>query len=315
MISLQNSKTSRYSVGGLMQIVSVFVTISAMFFYAVLGENSLVRWLWIAGLGLFLVSFFIRTQSEAVEFREESPRFRWYHVLILSALLILAFCLRVYRLYDIPLDLSTDMASVGISARDYLLGAEQNIFGTGWYYYPRIIFLPYVLSMSVVGNNLVGLYFATVIMGTLNILGIYLFVWRLFDRHRLALLTAVLVAINPAHIEYSRIASYVDPWFLGFFGLFFFIDGLKGRRKVSLAIAGLFTGFTLVSYPSGRAIIPMIGIALACFWLYKRKWITDSYVSLGWMALGVLVALVTKLGLPHYQLVGLHATLGRSAYI
>ncbi len=47
-------------------------------------------------------------------------------------------------------------------------------------------FLPYVLSMNLVGNNLVGLYFATAIMGTLNILGIYLLVWRLFDRHRLA---------------------------------------------------------------------------------------------------------------------------------
>ncbi len=79
-------------------------------------------------------------------------------------------------------------------------------------------------------------------MGTLNVLGTYLFVWRLFDRHRLALLTAVLVTINPGHINFSRITSYMDPWFLGFFGLFFLVDGLKGRRWVSLALAGVFTG-------------------------------------------------------------------------
>jgi hypothetical protein len=183
------------------------------------------------------------------------------------------------------------MASVGVNARDYLLGAEQRIFGTGWFYYPRMVFLPYVASMRVAGNNLFGLYFATVIMGTLNVLGVYLFTWRLFDRHRLALLTAALITINPAHINYSRIPSMLDPWFLGFFGLFFFFDGLKGRRKVSLALAGVFTGFVLVSTSSGRAIIPIIGFGLASAWLFKRKWLTDNYRGLVWMALGILVAL------------------------
>jgi hypothetical protein len=274
-----------------MQIVSIFYTASAIFFYAVLGENSLVRWLWIIGLGFFLASLFIKNKPKVAELREESPLFRWYHIIVLLSLLILAFYLRVYRLYDIPLDLSTDMAYVGSGAREYLLGVEHRIFGTGWYYMPRITFIPYAASMAVVGNNLFGLYFATVIMGTFNVLGTYLFVWRLFDRHRLALLTAALVAINPAHINFSRITSYMDPWFFGFFGLFFFFDGLKGRRKVSLAIAGVLTGFTLVSYPAGRAIIPLIAIGLVCAWLYKRKWVTDNYAGFGWMALGLLAAL------------------------
>jgi 4-amino-4-deoxy-L-arabinose transferase-like glycosyltransferase len=289
--SSQNNKNSMQFAGNPMQIVSIFFTVSAMFFYVAFGETSLVRWLWIAGLILFLVSLLIKNKFDTAELREESPAFRWVHVLILLSLLILAFCLRVYRLYDVPLDLSTDMASVGINARAYLLGTEQRIFGTGWYFMPRLTFIPYAASMAVMGNNLFGLYFATVIMGTLNILGVYLFVWRLFDRHRLALLTAVLVTINPAHIDFSRITSYMDPWFFGFFGLFFFIDGLKGRRKASLALAGLFTGFTLVSYPSGRAIIPLIAIGLVCAWLYKRKWVTDNYAGLGWMALGLLVSL------------------------
>ena len=287
----QAGKISQQIAINPIQVVSIFFTVSAMFFYATVGENSLARWLWLIGLGLFLASLFVKNQFDTATPREESPVFRWFHALILFLLLILAFYLRVYRLYDIPLDLSTDMASVGIGAREYLLGVEHRIFGTGWYYMPRITFIPYAASMAVVGNNLFGLYFATVIMGTLNILGIYLFVWRLFDRHRLALLTAVIVTINPAHINFSRITSYMDPWFLGFFGLFFFLDGLKGRRKVSLAIAGIFTGFTLVSYPSGRAIIPLIVIGLACAWMYQRKWITDNYGGLIWMALGLLAAL------------------------
>ena len=272
-------------------LAGVYITLGAMLIYAVFGETSLTRWGWAAGLIVFLTSLYLKRQLDKPGSGDESPAFRWPHILALALLLVLAFYLRVYRLYDIPLDLSTDMASVGLSARDYLLGAEHRIFGTGWYYYPRLVFLPYVLSMKLAGNDLFGLYFGTVIMGTLNILGTYLFVWRSFDRHRLALLTAVLLAINPAHIEYSRIVSYVDPWFLGFFGLYFFVDGLKGRRKVPLALAGLLTGFTLVSYPSGRAIIPMLAMALAFFWFHKRQWVTENYAGLVWMALGLLAAL------------------------
>ena len=287
----QNSRPLQPTMGSSIQVIGFFLTITAIILYAVMGENAFVRWLWLAGLGFFLASLLVKKQNHAMSSREESPSFRWWHVLALLFLLILAFFLRVYHLYDVPLDLSTDMASVGISARDYLMGMETRIFGTGWYYYPRLVFLPYAASMWLTGNNLYGLNFGTVIMGTLNILGVYLFVWRLFDRHRLALLTAVLVTINPAHIEFSRIPSYVDPWFLGFFGLFFFMDGLKGRRWTSLALAGLFTGFALLGYPSGRAIIPIILIGLASAWFFRRSWVTDNYGGLVWMALGMLVTL------------------------
>ncbi|CAG0973177.1 hypothetical protein ANAEL_01294 [Anaerolineales bacterium] len=282
---------SQPTLGSPIQIVGIFLTISSMVLYIVMGENNLVRWLWLAGLGVFFASLFIKSQTGMTVQRDESPAFRWFHWVILASLLALAFALRVYRLYDVPLDLSTDMASVGIYARDYLFGLEKHIFGTGWYYMPRITFIPYMASMAVAGNNLFGLYFATVVMGTLNVLGTYLFVWRLFDRHRLALLTALLITINPAHINFSRITSYMDPWFLGFFGLYFFVDGLKGRRWISLALAGVFTGFTLVSYPSGRAIIPLIFIGLACAWFFRRKWVTENYKGLVWMLLGILITL------------------------
>ncbi|MCA2002327.1 MAG: glycosyltransferase family 39 protein, partial [Chloroflexi bacterium] len=277
--------------GSPLHIAAVFFGLSAVLLYAFNGETALTRWLWFAGLFLFLLSLFFKRRFEGAVSREESPPFRWFHALTLSLLLALAFAMRVYRLYDIPLDLSTDMASVGIHARNYLLGVEKDLFGTGWYFMPRMSFIPYAASMAVAGNNLFGLYFAVVVMGTLNILGIYLFVWRLFDRHRLALLTAVLVVVNPAHIHFSRITSYVDPWFLGFFGLFFLVDGLKGRRWASFALAGVFAGFTLISYPAGRAIVPLIVLALACAWLLRRDWVIENYRGLGWLALGAFFAL------------------------
>jgi 4-amino-4-deoxy-L-arabinose transferase-like glycosyltransferase len=284
-----NSNSANF--GRLIRFTGLLCTFSAMLLYLVIGENGLIRWLWLIGLGLFLLSLLGKKGIDKQSSNEESPSFKWYHVLILSGLLGLAFYLRVYRLNDVPLEFSTDMAQVGLSARDYVLGLEQQIFGDGWFYMPRLSFIPYALSLKLIGDNLFGLYFVVVVMGTLNILGTYLFIWRLFDQHRLAILASVIMVISPGHINFSRITSFMDPWFFGFFALFFLIDGLKGRRKRSLALAGILTGFTLVLYPSGRVIIPIIGIILGCAWLFKRQWIMDNRDGFLGMGLGFLVLL------------------------
>ncbi|MDO9086961.1 MAG: glycosyltransferase family 39 protein [Anaerolineaceae bacterium] len=269
----------------------VICLVISTFFYWINGENELVRWLWFFGLVMFVIYLLkLRKKTENLTIGY-SPEFKSYHILLLGAVLIVAFVLRIYRLYDYPLDLSTDMASVGLSARDYLLGNENRIFGTGWYYMPRWTFLPYVGSMWVAGNNLFGLYFGTVVMGTLSILAIYLLIWRLFDQHRLALLTSIIITINPAHINYSRIPCYIDPWFFGFFCLFFFFDGLKSRRITSFAFSGILTAFTVMSYPSGRIIIPMIGLIFFIALLFKRDWLFDNYSGFVWFVGSFLLTL------------------------
>lgn len=262
--------------------ILLFMVISVIT-YIFQGENAFVRWMWIISLlGLISYLFIQRTHKEKW-IVEKSPDFRNSDKWFLGTLIIIAFILRIYRLYDIPLDLSTDMASIGISARDYLLGNESQIFGTGWFYMPRLAFLPYVISMWLAGNGLFGLYFGTVIIGTLSLVAVYLLIWRLFDNHRLALLTTFLVTINPAHIEYSRIPSYIDPWLFGFFSLFFLIDGLKSRRNTSFAFSGMLAAFAFVSYPSGRAMIPLIGLVLLSSFLFRRERIKENYFGFVWL--------------------------------
>ncbi|HVN55717.1 MAG TPA: glycosyltransferase family 39 protein [Anaerolineaceae bacterium] len=292
-IQRDNILVPRSTVWQLARISGLFSATLAIMLYLLNGENSLVRWLYGLGLGLFLLSLWQekRFRAQMAANSEESPAFRWHNILIVCLLLAFAFFLRIYRLTDIPYEMSTDTAAFGNAVREYITGTEQRIFGAGWFYTIRMGFLPYVASMSTFGNNIFGLYLATVVMGTLNILGIYLFVWRLFDSHRLALLTSILVAIHPGHIEYSRIVSYIDPWFVGFFALYFLVDGLKGRRKISLALAGVFTGFVLQTYPSGRAVLIIMAIILAWAWLVRRSWITENRENFSLLLAGFLVAL------------------------
>ena len=269
----------------------VFCLVFSMVLFLIMDENGLIRWLWLFGLVFFVIYLLkVRKKTETWTI-EPSPIFKNRHIFLLGLVLIAAFILRIYRLYDIPIDLSTDMASIGLSARDYLLGNENRIFGTGWYYMPRLIFLPYVFSMWLAGNNLFGLYFGSVIIGTLSILAIYLVIWRLFDQHRLALLTSIFITINPAHIHYSRIPSYIDPWFFGFFCLFFFFDGLKSRRTTSFAFSGILTAFTFMSYPSGRVIIPLIALIILISLLLKRNWVKENYSGFVWFVGSFLLIL------------------------
>jgi len=116
--------------------------------------------------------------------------------------------------------------------------------------------------MAVFGNNLFGLQMTAVLGGLFSLIGVYLLIWRLFNSHRLAVLTTILVSINIAHIHFSRIAAYMDPWSFGYFALFFLIDGLKARRAASFGLAGVFLGFSLQMYFSGRVLIFIIFLFL-----------------------------------------------------
>lgn len=253
------------------------------------GETQLVRWLWVASLAVFILStFFLPSVHRGVE---ESPRFQWYNWLLLALILGAAFWLRAYHLSTIPDDFHGDMAEHGWIARNYLLGREENIFSYGFYGMPSLGFLPAAFSLIVFGNNLFGLYMTAVMAGMLNLLALYLLVWRLFDNHRLAALATALTATAAAHIHFSRIVENMDPWGFGVLGLFFFVDGLKSRRFRSFGLAGVLLGIGMEMYFSGRALVFIVGLFLLYALFFRRNWVVQNWKGLLWMIAGVLVAM------------------------
>jgi 4-amino-4-deoxy-L-arabinose transferase-like glycosyltransferase len=260
--------------------------------YLFQDETYLVRFLYAASLLLVLV-YAWRLQTPAPRpplWLESSPPFRWFHIVILSGVLLVAFALRFYKLDSLPLELSTDMASYGLVARSYITGAEQRIFGDGWFYIPRLAFLPYALSMQLAGNNLFGLYFGTVMMGMLHLAATYLLVWRLCDSHRLAALAMLITTLNPAHIQYSRIPAFIDPWVSGSLALFLIVDGLRLRRSFAMALAGVLVGFSLQNYPAGRVLVPILVVFFLYAYAFRRRWITENWGGLVLFIVGGLAA-------------------------
>jgi 4-amino-4-deoxy-L-arabinose transferase-like glycosyltransferase len=259
--------------------------------FATRGEDSLVRWLWAGGLALFLAAWLPWRRGAVHSQAEYSPPFRRAHVALLVVILLAALWLRLYRLEVIPSDFHGDMASHGLEARANLLGQDTRLFVSGWANLPRMAFFPAALFMRVAGDNLLGLQLTSVAGGMVSLVGLYLLVWRLFDRHRLAALATSVAAINIPHIHFSRIAEYMDPWPFAVLALYLIVDGLKARRLLSLALAGVLMGLSFQMYYSGRVVPLIVGVFLLYAFFFQRRWVTQNRGGLGLLALGFFIAL------------------------
>ncbi|WP_423226424.1 ArnT family glycosyltransferase [Candidatus Amarolinea aalborgensis] len=280
--------------------------------FAQQGEDRLIQALWLLSMLLFLASQApwparvasgnrqAPTSASSVEpssDRGQALRRLWptwtggLRLLILAVILSAAFWLRVNHLETIPYDFHGDMASYGIQAREIILGNQPHLFQEGWANIPMIGYLPTAASMALFGNNLFGLNMTAVIAGLLSLLALYLFLWRLFDSHRLALLSVAVAVINSPLIHFSRLAAYMDPWPFNLFALFLLVDGLRARRNISFALAGITLGFGLQMYYSGRVIIFVIAGFLFFALLFRRAWIKDNLAGLGLLALGLVISL------------------------
>ncbi|MBZ0286334.1 MAG: glycosyltransferase family 39 protein, partial [Anaerolineae bacterium] len=135
-------------------------------------------------------------------------------------------------------------------------------------------------GVDLLGRNLEGLRAISVVMGTLGIPALYFLARELFDR-RVALLAALLLAVFPPHIQFSRIGlnNIIDP-LLGTLALAFLVRGLKHNRPFDFALGGAALGLTQYFYEGGRLLFPaLIFLSLAWFTLVKPRFYADPRPS------------------------------------
>ncbi|MBK9096124.1 MAG: glycosyltransferase family 39 protein [Anaerolineae bacterium] len=256
------------------------------------GEDGSVQAIWLLSILLFLASqapWQLLRRAGGATRRIWPARATLFNLLILVVILSAAFWLRVNRLEIIPYDFHGDMASYGIQGREIIMGNQWRLFQEGWANIPMIGYLPTAAAMALFGNNLFGLNMSAVIAGMLSLLAFYLFIWRLFDSPRLALLATALVAINVPHIHFApgrtwtpgrSICSPSSCWWMAY-----------ARRNFSLALAGVLLSFGLQMYYSGRVVLFIIAGFLLFALLFRRDWIKGNLIGLTLMALGLLIGL------------------------
>jgi hypothetical protein len=154
--------------------------------------------------------------------------------------------------------------------------------------------------MKIFGDNMFGLKMAPVIFGTLMVPAAYLAAWRAFDCHRVAAITAALLATNVPHIHFSRHIMNVDPWAIFTVCLFFIAHGIRTYAAWAFGAAGLFFMFSLHTYLSGRVlcfVIPLFFLFMlwdpsrrrSSLWQGILFFVLGAFVFIGPNAVNILL--------------------------
>lgn len=177
----------------------------------------------------------------------------------LVAVILLAFGLRVWNLED-AVHFYVDEGNfvegiLQLWDRPYtkLLSPFNYIAAFTWVY-------PYLQtgSVAIFGPNLLALRIVSVVFGTLTIPAVYALGRALFNA-RVALLAALLLAVFPPHIHFSRLGlnNIADPLF-GTLALALLVRGLRGGHRADYALAGVMLGLTQYFYEGGRLLYPAL---------------------------------------------------------
>ena len=195
--------------------------------------------------------------------------------ILLVGIVVLAGLLRICWLGDAPNTFSTDEASNGYDAYSILLTGRDR-YG---HYLPVLlqafndsreslyVFL-IVPFIKLWGLNEFSTRFPSAVAGILTVPIVYLLALELFQKQKIALFAAFLVAISPWSIYYSRLAFRANLFPLFFcLGLLFWLK--SNRKPYYLILSSLYFGLSLQTYSAARVFVPLFLLGLVAI-SYRR---------------------------------------------
>jgi 4-amino-4-deoxy-L-arabinose transferase-like glycosyltransferase len=149
---------------------------------------------------------------------------------------------------------------------------EMRPLGETTWWHPALVYVT-ALFLKVLPFSESMVRLPSVIVGLVDIVLMYFIAIRLFDRRWLAVLTAVLLALTPAHFIQSRIAmDYIYPVPFTLAWLLCLLVFLERRNPRMLFLATSFLGIGVYSYIASVVMMP---VYLVCTWLVLMRTTTD----------------------------------------
>lgn len=234
----------------------------------------------------------------SLKFKVKSLKF------LLVGIIIVAAFLRLYQIGSVPPSPDWDEAALGYNAYS-ILSTGKDEYGA---------FLPFVLQsfddykpalyvytvipfIPIFGLDILAVRLPSAIFGILTILATYFLVWELFKRRDIALVSSLLLAISPWHIQFSRVGFEANVALaFNVFGVLFFLKGLK--QPWLLALSAFFFGLNPSVYQSVRVFTPLLVITLlVIFWkqlfALPKKYLLLSFFA-GLLALSPLLTYIAS---------------------
>lgn len=231
-------------------------------------------------------------------------RIPWLLVLIAG----FALFVRAYKVTSVPSSLSWDEVSIGYNAYSILkTGRDEHgrflpidtFVGYGDYKPPLAVYLT-VPFVAVLGLTELAVRLPSVISGTLAVLLTYFLVSELYKRH-IALLSALLLAISPWHIQLSRAGWEANiALTILLFGIWLVLFS-RTRPSLLMVCWGPFV-LAMYTFNSARYVAPLFGL-LFFFWVWKTMREYKRYAFVGiFVGLMLLVPLVPHMVSPEARL-------------
>lgn len=218
---------------------------------------------------------------------------------ILVLILLLAAILRFWQLDKVPVSLFGDELDVGYQAYSILKTGKDYTGNVALFYItsiadkkaPLYSYLT-VPTVAMFGISPLGVRLPASIFGVLGILFIFLVVKRITNE-KIGLLSALLLALSPWHIQFSR-WGLEHTLMLGLFlaGIYFFLKGLSQNKW--LPISAICLSLTAYAYHAAKIFLPFILVMIfIIFWHDIRK-ISKKYLMAFLLLLLILAGPVTS---------------------
>jgi 4-amino-4-deoxy-L-arabinose transferase-like glycosyltransferase len=231
----------------------------------------------------------------AAGFRIDLPGTRRQELVALAAILLLAAFLRCHRLAEVPAGLFCDEASIGYNAYS-LAKTGRDASGQPMPLFVRsfVAFLNPVYVYAAAGfEGLLGLSVGSLrvtsaFFGVIAVLGLYLLATALYGS-AVGLLAALLLAICPWHLHFSRIAfELISLPACALLGFAFLFRGLDSGGWRSLVTSAVFLALTPYCYAVAQVFVPLM--LLASLALFPRElWRRRRSAAAGLLVLGAML--------------------------
>lgn len=192
-------------------------------------------------------------------------------------ILVVAAGARVWNLGDVPAGLFCDEAALGYNSWAVLHhGVDENgvrlplfVWSFGGYKNPVFIYSA-MLPIGALGLSEFSVRLTSALFGLATVLMLFL-LGREIGGGRLGLLAAALLAVEPWHIQFSRIAFEVISFpFLVSLGVFFLVRFAKGRRTLPAACVCL--GLCGYAYAIAKLFVPLFLVcSVVVLWPTLRR--------------------------------------------
>jgi 4-amino-4-deoxy-L-arabinose transferase-like glycosyltransferase len=220
-------------------------------------------------------------------------------IFILGLILLTALAIRLYKIDQVPSSLWYDELDAGYQARS-LIQTGKDYRGTLSPFYVNA-FLDPRTPIPIYFTVLTTIFFKTpelqvrmpsVILGTLNVLLIFLLVRLIFGKPLPALIAALVAATNPWQIQFSRFSHEGESSiFFILLSLIFLLTAMKSRKIIHYLLFTINLSLCIYTYRTMTLYVPILFIIILL--TYFRP-----IVNLGLKRLIILVTITITITAP-----------------